>query len=143
MGKHFGMLRASDMVHINEAGQVIGGNRVTINSAGFVIHSAIHRATQAVYNNFRGVVINAQEGERIMAALGEGGKVIFLQNHRLLTTGATVDKAAYLLTCLKRTCEVQLKVKAAAANGLEKRLISNKAAEFTARTNADPAFGFC
>ncbi|KAH9427165.1 hypothetical protein MCOR02_012433 [Pyricularia oryzae] len=27
MGKHFGMLKASDMVHIDEAGQVIGGNR--------------------------------------------------------------------------------------------------------------------
>ncbi|KAL4736089.1 class II aldolase/adducin N-terminal [Aspergillus similis] len=175
MGKHFGMLKASDMVHINEQGQVIGGNRVAVNSAGFVIHSAIHRArpdinaachihtvngkawsafgrpvdiinqdscnfygTQAVYNDFGGVVIDEEEGQRIVEALGEKGKVIFLQNHGLLTTGGTVDEAAYLLTCLERTCEVQLKVEAAAAGGLQKRIISDEAAAFTARTNADP-----
>lgn len=44
MGVHFGMLKASDMVHINEQGQVIGGNKVAVNAAGFMIHSAIHRA---------------------------------------------------------------------------------------------------
>lgn len=44
LGKHFGMMKASDMVHINEEGQVIGGNKVAVNSAGFQIHSAIHKA---------------------------------------------------------------------------------------------------
>lgn len=38
------MLKASDMVHVNEDGQVIGGNRVAVNAAGFMIHSAIHKA---------------------------------------------------------------------------------------------------
>lgn len=38
------MLKASDMVHINEEGQVIGGNKVAVNAAGFQIHSAIHKA---------------------------------------------------------------------------------------------------
>ena len=172
MGKHFGMLRASDMVHINEDGQVIGGNKVAINAAGFIIHSAIHRArpdvnaachmhtpngkawstfgrpidiinqdscnfygTQAVYNDFGGVVLGDEEGRRIAEALGEKGRVIFLQNHGLLTTGGTVDEASYLFTCLERTCEVQLKVEAA---GLPKNYISKEAAEFTAATNADP-----
>ncbi|KAL4895344.1 class II aldolase and Adducin N-terminal domain protein [Aspergillus ambiguus] len=172
MGKHFGMLRACDMVHINEDGQVIGGNRVAINAAGFIIHSAIHRArpdinaachmhtpngkawsafgrpidiinqdscnfygTQAVYGDFGGVAIGEEEGQKIVDALGEKGRVIFLQNHGLLTTGGTVDEAAYLFTCLERTCEVQLKVEAA---GLPKKFISQKAAEFTAATNADP-----
>lgn len=44
MGVHFGMLKASDMVHVDEKGQVIGGNKVAVNAAGFMIHSAIHRA---------------------------------------------------------------------------------------------------
>jgi ribulose-5-phosphate 4-epimerase/fuculose-1-phosphate aldolase len=44
MGVHFGMLKASDMVHIDEDGQVIGGNKTAVNAAGFMIHSAIHRA---------------------------------------------------------------------------------------------------
>ncbi|KAF5639077.1 class II Aldolase and Adducin domain protein [Fusarium sp. NRRL 52700] len=43
-GEHFGMLKASDMVQINEEGQVIGGKRVAVNTAGFRIHSAIHKA---------------------------------------------------------------------------------------------------
>jgi ribulose-5-phosphate 4-epimerase/fuculose-1-phosphate aldolase len=38
------MMKASDMVHINEEGQVIGGNKVAVNAAGFQIHSAIHKA---------------------------------------------------------------------------------------------------
>ncbi|KAF4461481.1 L-fuculose-phosphate aldolase [Fusarium albosuccineum] len=49
MGVHFGMLKASDMVHINEEGQVIGGNRVAVNAAGFMIHSAIHKARPDVH----------------------------------------------------------------------------------------------
>lgn len=38
------MMKASDLVQINEEGQVIGGNKVAVNSAGFQIHSAIHKA---------------------------------------------------------------------------------------------------
>lgn len=49
MGKHFGMLRACDMVHIDEDGQVIGGNRAAVNAAGFMIHSAIHKARPDVH----------------------------------------------------------------------------------------------
>ncbi|KAH0173584.1 class II aldolase, partial [Aureobasidium melanogenum] len=44
LGVHFGMLKASDMVQINEEGQVVGGNKVAVNAAGFAIHSAIHKA---------------------------------------------------------------------------------------------------
>ncbi|CAH0054754.1 unnamed protein product [Clonostachys solani] len=44
MGVHFGMLKASDMVHVDEKGRVIGGNKVAVNAAGFIIHSAIHKA---------------------------------------------------------------------------------------------------
>ncbi|PYI17047.1 class II aldolase and Adducin N-terminal domain protein [Aspergillus japonicus CBS 114.51] len=171
MGKHFGMLKASDMVHIDEAGQVIGGNQTAVNAAGFLIHSAIHRArpdihaachthspagkawstfgrpldilsqdtcnfwgTQAVYRAFGGVVLGAAEGGRIAAALGETGRVLVLQNHGLLTTGRTVDEAAYLFTLMERSCEVQIMVESA---GLPKNLIADKEAEFTARVNAD------
>ncbi|KAH9427274.1 hypothetical protein MCOR02_012180 [Pyricularia oryzae] len=172
MGKHFGMLKASDMVHIDEAGQVIGGNRVAVNAAGFVIHSAIHRArpdvhaachmhspagkawsafarpldiinqdscnfyrTQAVYRDFGGVVLGDHEAKMIAQALGHKNRVVFLQSHGLLTTGGTVDEAAYLFTCLERTCEVQLMVEAA---GLPKNIISDEAAAFTFNVNADP-----
>jgi ribulose-5-phosphate 4-epimerase/fuculose-1-phosphate aldolase len=166
------MLKASDMVHVNEAGQVIGGNKVAVNAAGFMIHSAIHKARpdvnaachahspagkawstfgkpidiinqdsctfyniQAVYMSFGGVVLEAEEGERIAAALGEHGRVAILQNHGLLAAGGTVDEAAYLFTLLERTCEVQLMVE---STGLLKNYIGDKEAEDTARVNADP-----
>lgn len=41
---HFGMLKASDMVQVDEEGNIIGGSRKAVNAAGFKIHSAIHKA---------------------------------------------------------------------------------------------------
>jgi ribulose-5-phosphate 4-epimerase/fuculose-1-phosphate aldolase len=166
------MLKASDMVHVNEEGQVIGGNRVAVNSAGFMIHSAIHRARpdihaachthsvagkawstfgrpveiinqdscvfygiQSVYKSFGGVVLEAEEGDRVAAALGPAGRVAILQNHGLLTAGSTVDEAAYLFTLLERTCEVQIMVE---QTNLEKNIIGDEEAQYTAKVNADP-----
>ncbi|KAK7425311.1 hypothetical protein QQZ08_008208 [Neonectria magnoliae] len=167
LGVHFGMLKASDMVQVDEGGQVIGGNKTAVNVAGFMIHSAIHRArpdghpcrlphplqvrqglvhlrpaprhhqpgSQAVYKSFGGVVLGEEEGQRIVDALGDKGRVIVLQNHGILTAGGTVDEAAYLCTLVERSCEVQLLVESA---GLPKNYIGDKEAEFTAKVNADP-----
>ncbi|KIX07432.1 uncharacterized protein Z518_02085 [Rhinocladiella mackenziei CBS 650.93] len=172
LGKHFAMLKASDMVHVDENGQVIGGNQVAVNAAGFMIHSAIHKArpdinaachthspagkawstfgrpldiinqdactfwnNQAVYNSFGGVVLEKEEGERIAQALGEKNRVVILQNHGLLTTGSTVDEAAYLFTLMERTCEVQIMVESA---GIEKVFVGDREAEYTYQSGADP-----
>jgi ribulose-5-phosphate 4-epimerase/fuculose-1-phosphate aldolase len=40
---HFGLLTVSDMVHVDEEGNRIGGADKPVNTAGFIIHSAIHR----------------------------------------------------------------------------------------------------
>ncbi|KAL6230951.1 hypothetical protein BDW75DRAFT_234001 [Aspergillus navahoensis] len=144
MGKHFVMLNASDMGQVDENGQVIGGNDTAINAAGFMIHSAIHRARPDIHAachthspagkawptfgrpldiinqgtcNFH----NAQAGVRIAEALGETGRVIVLQNHGLLTTAGTVDEAAYLFNLMERYCAVQI---------MRRNL--------TAKVNADP-----
>lgn len=45
LGRHFGLLRASDMVLVDEDGNAIGGNMSRpANAAGFLIHSALHKA---------------------------------------------------------------------------------------------------
>ncbi|GAV30443.1 hypothetical protein PMKS-003957 [Pichia membranifaciens] len=45
LGIHFSMVTAADMIHIDEDGNIIGGNTCgTINAAGFAIHSALHKA---------------------------------------------------------------------------------------------------
>uniref|UniRef100_A0A8H7NHW5 Class II aldolase/adducin N-terminal domain-containing protein n=1 Tax=Bionectria ochroleuca TaxID=29856 RepID=A0A8H7NHW5_BIOOC len=151
LGVHFGLLKASDMVHINEAGEVIGGAQRPVNAAGFMIHSAIHKARpdinavchtlsrghgMTVYENFGGVVLEKAEGERIAAVLGDKNRVAILQNHGLLTAGSTVDEAAYLFTSLERTCEVQIMVE---STNLPKKRIGHDEAQFTANVNADPA----
>lgn len=45
LGIHFCMVTVADMIHIDEDGNIIGGNTSgTINAAGFAIHSALHKA---------------------------------------------------------------------------------------------------
>ena len=45
LGIHFSLLKASDMVRVDEEGNLVGGNTsAPINAAGFAIHSALHKA---------------------------------------------------------------------------------------------------
>jgi len=177
LGRHFGLLRASDMILVDYSGAVVGGSTSRpANAAGFLIHSAVHKArpdvhaachmhskagkawsafarplemlnqdicyiygeAQAVYTEFGGVVFSEEEGKRLAAALGSKGKGLILRNHGLLTVGGTVDEAAYLFTLMERSCEVQLMVEAAAANGIPKILVDDDAAEYTFRMASDP-----
>ncbi|KAI7199828.1 hypothetical protein D0869_03366 [Hortaea werneckii] len=182
LGKHFGMLKASDMILVDYDGKAIGGNMSRpANAAGFLIHSAVHKArpdviaaahthspfgkawsafarplemlnqdvtyfygdAQAVYGEFGGVVFKEEEGRRLAAALGEKGKGMILRNHGLLTVGETVDEAAYLFTLMERSCEVQLAVEAAAANGVPKVYVPEEAAKFTFESASDPEALYC
>ncbi|CAF3582563.1 hypothetical protein SNK03_011833 [Fusarium graminearum] len=50
LGRHFGLLKVSDMILVNLNGEVIGGNRTRPpNSAGFLIHASIHKARPDVH----------------------------------------------------------------------------------------------
>ncbi|OCL15213.1 class II aldolase/adducin domain-containing protein [Glonium stellatum] len=177
LGKHFATLTAADMILVDYNGCAIGGNTSRpANRAGFLIHSAIHKArpdvhaachthgkagkawsafarplemlnqdvcyfygaAQAVYHEFGGIVFSEEEGMRLAASLGPKGKGLILRNHGLLTVGNTVDEAAYLYTLMERSCEVQLMVEAAAANGIPKVFVEDEAAEYTFRMANDP-----
>ncbi|OQD78812.1 hypothetical protein PENANT_c078G06633 [Penicillium antarcticum] len=174
---HFGVLKASDMILVNYEGMPIGGNtRRPANAAGFIIHSAVHKArpdveaachthsphgmawsafgrplemltqdaaylygdAQAVYQDFGGVVLTEEEGNRIGAALGAKGKGMVLQNHGLLTVGSTVSEACFLMTLMERACQCQLLAEAAAANGLPKVFIPDESAKYTFENSSDP-----
>lgn len=41
---HFSILTPQDMVQVDEFGNVLGGNKTTINAAGFRIHSQVHKS---------------------------------------------------------------------------------------------------
>uniref|UniRef100_A0A8H7NGU4 Class II aldolase/adducin N-terminal domain-containing protein n=1 Tax=Bionectria ochroleuca TaxID=29856 RepID=A0A8H7NGU4_BIOOC len=50
LGRHFGLLKVSDMILVDLDGAVIGGNRsVPPNTAGFLIHASVHRARPDAY----------------------------------------------------------------------------------------------
>jgi len=82
----------------------------------------------AVYDDFGGVVVELDEGQRIAEALGDN-KAAILQNHGLLTVGKTVDEAAWWFITMERSCQVQLLAEAAGARtGEAPRTISDAAA---------------
>ncbi|KAK7457625.1 class II Aldolase and Adducin domain-containing protein [Colletotrichum acutatum] len=143
-GVHFGVLKVSDMVHIDEDGNRIGGADKPVNTAGFTIHSVLHKRRpdinaachmhspygrawstfgrpidmlNQVYEGFGGVVLAKEEGEHIAEALGPTNKNIILQNHGLLTAGGTVAEAAAFFIALERCCQAQFLVEQAVAPG--------------------------
>ena len=65
-----------------------------------------------VFDGYSGVVTELDEGKRIAAALG-GCKAAILQNHGLLTVGASVDAAAGAFVAMDRACQSQLLAEAA------------------------------
>ena len=85
---------------------------------------------QGVYAEYGGLVLGEEEGRRMAKALGPDGKGLTLMNHGLLTVGQTVDEAAYLFRLMEKSCEAQLLVEAAAANGIQKQIIRDEEAAY-------------
>ena len=66
----------------------------------------------ALFDDYTGVVLDPQEGQRIASTLGTN-KAIILRNHGLLTVGRSVDEAAYWFVTMDRSCQAQLLAEAA------------------------------
>jgi ribulose-5-phosphate 4-epimerase/fuculose-1-phosphate aldolase len=147
-GMHFSLIKQSDLVRVDDAGQVVEGNRA-VNGAAVAIHCAVHEARPDViaaahahgvygktlsaldqtiepltqdscafyedigkFDSYSGVVLDAEEGRRIGAALGSH-KAVILANHGMLTVGESVDSAAWWFLTLERTSHSQLMAYAA------------------------------
>jgi ribulose-5-phosphate 4-epimerase/fuculose-1-phosphate aldolase len=67
---------------------------------------------QGLYDDFRGVVNDLEEGKRIGAALGPH-KAVILRNHGLLTVGRSVAEAVWWFITMERSCQAQLLAMAA------------------------------
>ena len=83
----------------------------------------------ALYDDFGGVALEMEEGERIAKALGSK-KAAILQNHGLITVGETVEAAAWWYITMERTCQAQLLAEAAG----KPKLISPEVAKKTWET---------
>lgn len=82
-----------------------------------------------LFDDFTGVVLDMDEGERIANALGDN-KAAILQNHGLLTVGTTVESAAWWYITMERTCQAQLLAEAAGTP----KLIAPEHCEVTYKT---------
>src|SRR6266704_6287796 len=65
-----------------------------------------------LYEDYRGIVNDIEEGKRIAAALGTS-KAVILANHGLLTVGESVAEAAWWFVTMERSCQAQLLAMAA------------------------------
>ncbi len=81
----------------------------------------------AVYDDFGGVAVELDEGQRIAEAIGKM-KAAILQNHGLITVGGTVDEAVWWFITMERSCQVQLIAQAALKEGESFKMISHEAA---------------
>jgi ribulose-5-phosphate 4-epimerase/fuculose-1-phosphate aldolase len=95
----------------------------------------------AIYDDFGGVVVELDEGERIAKAIGKH-KAAILQNHGLITVGQTVDEAVWWFITMERSCQVQLIAEAALKDGETLKQISPQAAEQASKLTGSPFAGW-
>jgi ribulose-5-phosphate 4-epimerase/fuculose-1-phosphate aldolase len=95
----------------------------------------------AIYDDFGGVVVELDEGERIAKAIGRH-KAAILQNHGLITVGGTVDEAVWWFITMERSCQVQLIAEAALKPGEMLKLISSQSAEQASKLTGSPFAGW-
>ncbi len=65
-----------------------------------------------LFDEYRGLVLEQDEGQRIAARLADKRAAI-LRHHGLLTVGRTVEEAAWWFITMNRACEMQLLAEAA------------------------------
>jgi ribulose-5-phosphate 4-epimerase/fuculose-1-phosphate aldolase len=87
----------------------LAGMAVAASSSGLLqlnqISAEFHEGVG--YHPYEGVATNLEERSRLQAALGDKAALI-LRHHGLLTVGATVADAFYVMYYLNRACEIQL-----------------------------------
>ncbi|MGC2787502.1 MAG: class II aldolase/adducin family protein [Roseiarcus sp.] len=95
----------------------------------------------AVYDDFGGVAVELDEGQRIADAIGKR-KAAILQNHGLITVGATVDEAVWWFITMERSCQVQLLAEAVLKPGESLKQISPQAAAQSYKIVGNPFSGW-
>ena len=149
-GLRYDEITASNLILIDLDGRKVNpNNKWPVNKAGYLIHSAIHRArpddlhcvmhtheihsqtlaslnVEAVpmvqeacqlferigYHDFEGIVLDAGEQERLVAALGKDCHTLVLKNHGLITAGPTAAWAFVRHKHFVRNAEIQLRAMA-------------------------------
>ncbi|KZP24812.1 class II aldolase/adducin domain-containing protein [Athelia psychrophila] len=95
----------------------------------------------AVYRQFRGVVLDEEEGRNITEALGSR-KAAILQNHGLLVAAGSIEATVFYFSSLEKCCKAQLLADAAAGGrGIKTIKIADDEAEATHNVIGGEKFG--
>lgn len=91
----------------------------------------------ALFEDFGGVVVDLDEGQRIAKALGTK-KAVILANHGLLTVADTIEAAAWWFITMDRSCRAELLARAAG----EPKAIKDEAANQAFQLTGNPLAGW-
>lgn len=61
------------------------------------------------YHEYRGILVDAEEKEKIARNLGVHNKILFLQNHGVAVCGETIEEAFHFVFNVTAACEAQIK----------------------------------
>ena len=117
------------------------GMAVASSQAGLQITNfyAAQLGGRVAYHDFEGITVHAEEGTRMVQAIGDKPAVI-LRNHGLLAWGSRLPGTFYTLWILQRACEIQL-AGAALGPAIEiTRKVQIKCQADARRVNTDPDF---
>ena len=102
---HRGLPGAHCVMHTHTT----AGSAVACSAAGLSMDNfyAAQLHGRVAYHDFEGITVRAEEGPRVVAAIGQRPAVI-LRNHGLLSWGPTLPFAFAVLWTLQRACEIQV-----------------------------------
>merc|ERR1712154_382783 len=61
------------------------------------------------YHEYRGILVDAEEKEKLARNLGVHNKILFLQNHGVAVCGETIEEAFHFVFNIMAACEAQIK----------------------------------
>jgi ribulose-5-phosphate 4-epimerase/fuculose-1-phosphate aldolase len=102
---HMGIASAHCVMHTHTtSGMAVASSSAGLDPNNF--YSAM-LAGQVAYHDFEGITVHADEGPRLVKAIGDCPLVI-LRNHGLLALGHTIPQAFAYLWTLQRACDIQV-----------------------------------
>src|SRR5215470_261605 len=102
---HAGVPAAHCVMHTHTtAGMAVACSQTGLSMSNFY-SAQLHG--KLAYHDFEGITVHADEGPRLVRAIGDKPAVI-LRNHGLLAWGDTIPRTFAILWLLNRACEIQL-----------------------------------
>ncbi|EXJ93264.1 hypothetical protein A1O1_01656 [Capronia coronata CBS 617.96] len=96
----------------------------------------------SVYEQYHGIVLSTEEGDRVSEALGNN-KAVLMQHHGPLTVGRTIEETAFWYATLEKVCYSQLTIDTiAAGRGIPVKAISDEEAMDAYKTLGSPFIGW-